>query len=532
MQSVQPPKTSDRGDRVIRENIRVLMIEDNPADVLVLKRAIREITPGGFNLEEATTLAEGLRRIKAGGLDVVLLDLGLPDSKGPETIQKVTANAPDVPIVVLTISNDEALALEAVRQGVQAFIVKGEADARLLGRAIRFSIERKAAQRALRETEERYRAFVANSSEGIMRIEADPPISTSLSEDQQVDLIFQARIAECNDAKARMFGYAKAQDVIGKKIEDFMPRWEPRSSKSFRDFIRSGYRVTDRESKEVDRTGRIRYFSNSVVGVIENGILVRAWGSQRDITDMKETAARLTQAAGELERSNKDLELFAYAASHDLQEPLRVVTLFLQLLKDQYAGQLDKKAQEYIAHAFDGANRMSAVIKDLLTYSRVGSQGINLAALELQGVVEYVKANLRAAIEESNAVITSDPMPTVTADGSQMQLLLQNLISNALKFRHEDRPPEVHIGASRQQDHWLFQVKDNGIGIEPRQMDRVFLLFQRLHSHEKYPGTGIGLAICKKIVERHGGRICAESEPGKGSTFLFTIPILSAASRP
>ena len=241
---------------------------------------------------------------------------------------------------------------------------------------------------------------------------------------------------------------------------------------------------------------------------------------------------RVADRTAQLERSNKDLEQFAYVASHDLQEPLRVVTLFLQLLKDQYKAQLDDKAREYIGHAFDGANGMSAMIKALLAYARAGSQGVSPTVLDLRGVVEYVKANLRAAIEESNAEITSDPMPTVTADGPQMQQLLLNLVGNALKFRQEGRRTEVHIGVSQEAGNWVFQVKDNGIGIDPKQMDRAFLLFQRLQSREKYPGSGIGLAICKKIVERHGGQIWVESEPGKGSTFFFTIPVASAASAP
>jgi light-regulated signal transduction histidine kinase (bacteriophytochrome) len=305
--------------------------------------------------------------------------------------------------------------------------------------------------------------------------------------------------------------------------------------------------------KRVASTGPRRFWSESIRNVIVVNrpvtsaalistlqIALKARQRQYEVRDLlanlqelnRNLEQRVADRTAQLERSNKDLEQFAYVASHDLQEPLRVVTLFLQLLKDQYKTQLDDKAREYIGHAFDGANRMSAMIKDLLAYARVGSQGITPTVLDLQGVVEYVKANLRAAIEESNAEITSDPMPTVTADGPQMQQVLQNLVSNALKFHQEARRPAVHIGATRQADHWLFQVKDNGIGIDPKHVEQVFLLFQRLHAREKYPGSGIGLAICKRIVERHGGQIWVESEPGKGSTFFFTIPVASAALTP
>jgi light-regulated signal transduction histidine kinase (bacteriophytochrome) len=226
----------------------------------------------------------------------------------------------------------------------------------------------------------------------------------------------------------------------------------------------------------------------------------------------------------ELERSNKDLEQFAYVASHDLQEPLRMVTGFLDLLRNKFKDHLDPLAQGYIAYAFDGATRMSTMMKDLLAYSRAGGANIVPAPLDLQSVLEYVKANLKTSMEESKAVITADPLPTVTADASQMRQLFQNLLANAIKFRSEDRPPEIHIGAVQEDGMWAFQVKDNGIGIDPTQLNRVFVVFQKLHSRQKYPGSGIGLAICKKIVERHGGRISVESTVGKGSTFHFTLP--------
>ena len=233
---------------------------------------------------------------------------------------------------------------------------------------------------------------------------------------------------------------------------------------------------------------------------------------------------RVTDRTVELERSNKDLEQFAYVASHDLQEPLRMVTGFLDLLRNKFKNQLDPLAQGYIAYAFDGATRMSTMMKDLLAYARAGGQDVKPEPLDLQGVLEYVKANLKTSIDESKAVITADPLPTVTADASQMRQLFQNLLANAIKFRSADRPPEIHIGAAQTGAVWVFQVKDNGIGIDPTQLSRVFMVFQKLHSRQKYPGSGIGLAICKKIVERHGGRISVESTVGVGSTFHFTLP--------
>jgi light-regulated signal transduction histidine kinase (bacteriophytochrome) len=234
---------------------------------------------------------------------------------------------------------------------------------------------------------------------------------------------------------------------------------------------------------------------------------------------------RVVERTAELERSNKDLEQFAYVASHDLQEPLRMVTGFLDLLRIKFKDKIDPLAQGYIAYAFDGATRMSTMMKDLLTYARAGGQDIKPEPLDLQGVLEYVKANLKTSIEESKAAITADPLPTVTADASQMRQVFQNLLANALKFRADDRPPEIHIGVAKKDGMWVIQVRDNGIGIDPKQVNRVFVVFQKLHSRQKYAGSGIGLAICKKIVERHGGRICVESTVGVGSMFYFTLPI-------
>ncbi len=227
--------------------------------------------------------------------------------------------------------------------------------------------------------------------------------------------------------------------------------------------------------------------------------------------------------AADLARSNAELEQFAYVASHDLQEPLRAVTSYTQLLSRRYSGQLDAKADEYIAFAVEGATRMQQLIKDLLMYSRVGTRGNELVPVDFLAVFEAAVANLEVAVAESGATVTHGELPTVSGDFTQLAQLLQNLISNALKYR-SDRVPVIHVSADRQNGNVLFAVRDNGIGIDQRYSDRIFQLFQRLHTRDEYPGTGIGLAICKKIVERHGGRIWVESAPGQGSTFYFTIP--------
>jgi hypothetical protein len=249
-----------------------------------------------------------------------------------------------------------------------------------------------------------------------------------------------------------------------------------------------------------------------------------------DITDRKraeqavvEQAHKLQQAMDELQRSNAELEQFAYVASHDLQEPLRMVGSYCQLLQRRYAAKLDQDANEFIDFAVEGAKRMQSLINDLLLYSRVGTKGKEFVSTELDKVLNDALANLTVAVEEAGAVITRDPLPRVKGDGIQLIQLMQNLIGNALKFRR-DEPVRIHIGARREGDRWLISVTDNGIGIDPQYAERIFMIFQRLHTRKEYPGTGIGLSVCKKIVERHGGQISVEPAPTQGSVFKFSMP--------
>ena len=242
-----------------------------------------------------------------------------------------------------------------------------------------------------------------------------------------------------------------------------------------------------------------------------------------DITERKNAEAALAAAHEELKRSNAELEQFAYVASHDLQEPLRMVSSYTQLVMKRYGERLDGEAKEFMAYVVDGAARMKQLIEDLLAYSRVGTKGREPRSVPAGNALTRALTNLQAAIAESGAEITHDPLPTVSADEPQLAQLFQNLIGNALKFKGSQKP-HIHVEVVDNPSSWEFHVKDNGIGIEPQYFERIFMLFQRLHTKGDYPGTGIGLAICKKVVERHGGRIWVESEPGRGSSFNFTLP--------
>jgi PAS domain S-box-containing protein len=250
----------------------------------------------------------------------------------------------------------------------------------------------------------------------------------------------------------------------------------------------------------------------------------------KDITSRKVAEAELERQKQDLTRSNEELQQFAYVASHDLQEPLRMITSYLELLERRYQGRLDERADKFIAYAVDGAGRMQMLIQDLLSYSRVGTRSQPFKMVDCAAIVGDTLINLRIAIAESDAVITTDPLPLVMGDGIQLTQVFQNLIGNAIKFRRAE-PPQIHISVRETDGNWLFCVQDNGIGIDLKYIDRIFIIFQRLHSRTDYGGTGIGLAVCKKIIERHGGRIWVESDLDQGSRFYFTLPARSGVAR-
>ncbi len=267
---------------------------------------------------------------------------------------------------------------------------------------------------------------------------------------------------------------------------------------------------------------RVKIKRKDEIGTLANSFNDMAQSLTNEITVRKQAQEELQKTVEELARSNTELEQLASVASHDLQEPLRKVSSFTQLLQRRYKGKLDADADRFIHHAVDAAARMQVLINDLLAYSRVGTRSKEFEPVDCSAVLDQAVSNLHVAIEESGAAVTRDPLPTVVADDIQLVQLFQNLIANALKFRGKDTP-RIHVSAEQKGDKWAFSFRDNGIGIDPKFFGRIFTIFQRLHKRTEYSGTGIGLAICKKVVERHGGRIWIESEPGKGTTFYFTI---------
>ena len=358
----------------------------------------------------------------------------------------------------------------------------------------------------LRESEERYRRLFEEARDGIIVCEAETGV-----------------IIDCNRAAAELVGREKSE-LIGQHQMMLHPPHQANEeySETFKKHLEDseGHVL---ETQVITSTGEIKEVAIKA-NLIHIGDRKLMQGIFRDITERKRTEEKLKRYAFELERSNQELQQFAYVASHDLQEPLRMVASYTQLLAKRYQGRLDTDADEFIAYAVDGATRMQVLINDLLTYSRVGTKSKNLKPTDCGSVLERSLDNLKQALEESAAQVTHGPLPTVMADDVQLGQLFQNLIGNAIKFRAEE-PPQIHVSAERNEDTWIFSVQDNGIGIDPEFHQRIFVIFQRLHKRGDYPGTGIGLAVCNKIVERHAGRIWVESNAKEGSTFYFTIPL-------
>ena len=343
----------------------------------------------------------------------------------------------------------------------------------------------------------------------------------AISSDAIISVDREQRIVFFNQGAEQIFGWSAAE-VMGQPLEVLIPE---RFRASHADHVAEfgeGTVVSRRMGERGQITGLRKsgevFPADASISKLEAGGRRIYTAVLRDVTDR-------VRAEQELARSNAELEQFAYVASHDLQEPLRMVASYTQLLARRYGDRLDDDAREFIGFAVDGVTRMQALINDLLAFSRVGTRGGSFESTDADLVLERVLVNLGPAIEDAGAVVTSDPLPTVIADAGQLGQVFQNLIANAVKFRRPGDTPRVHVSATRTGESWLFSVADNGIGIAPEFAERIFILFQRLHKRDEYPGTGIGLSICKKIVERHGGEIWLESKPGEGTTFRFTIPV-------
>ncbi len=358
----------------------------------------------------------------------------------------------------------------------------------------------------IRESEQTLRAYINATTESMMLIDTE------------------GRVIDANETVCRRLNTTR-EKLLGSILFDFLGGDAARERRRHVDEV-----IMERRPVVFEDLRQGRYILNTMNPVLDTeGKVAKIAVFGYDVTDLKrekelrELYEQLARFADDLKRSNRDLEQFAYVASHDLQEPLRIVSSYAQLLGTRYEGKLGADADDFIKYLVDGAARMQRLIDDLLTFSRVGTRGKPFMPTDCAAAVSQAIDNLAFAVEESGAKITVDPLPIVDGDPSQLVQLFQNMIGNAIKFRGENTP-HVHICARRKEDEWVFSIKDNGIGIAPEYKDRIFVIFQRLHATDRYPGTGIGLAIAKKIVERHGGAIWVDSQIDEGATFCFTIP--------
>ncbi|MGB9978212.1 PAS domain-containing sensor histidine kinase [Methanobacterium sp.] len=376
--------------------------------------------------------------------------------------------------------------------------------------------QRKKVELALKENEEKFRELFNNANDMI-----------SLNEMKENRL--PGRFIEVNDVGVRRLGYSKDELLNMGPIDIVAPDKKIEMPKNAMELWTRGH--VKFEIVHLAKDGkRIPVEVNNHLFKLKGKTVALA--ISRDITKRKKTEKEMKKLINDLKRSNNELEQFAYVASHDLQEPLRTIASFTQLLERRYKGKFDKDADEFMDYVINASIRMKNQIEDLLEFSRIATLEKTFKIVNMNNILGHIISNLKTLIEENNAEITYDPLPEVMGDDDQLQRVFQNLIINSIKFKKEDEPPKIHISVNKdlENNEYVFSIVDNGIGIEEQYMERIFVIFQRLHTQEEYSGTGIGLSIVKRIIEHHNGRIWVESEPGVGSTFYFTIPVIGKAN--
>jgi PAS domain S-box-containing protein len=484
--------------------IHCLLVEDNPLDAELVQRELRHA-----GLECTFTVVQTpedfTRELRARCPDVVLADYNLPQWSGMEALEILLRECPQVPLILVSGTLGEETAVECIKKGVTDYVLK---DA--LGRlpvAVRRALQDRRARYQRELAEQLFRRAVECSPSGILMTDEC------------------GKILLANAQAEKLFGH-KCEEMTGQSIEMLVPE-------RFRKAHLQHRAVYHEAPKERAPTQARNLYGlrkdgcefpaeiglNSVQTSAGNQTLI----SVVDITARRQAEREAEEYTRELQRSNAELEQFAYIASHDLQEPLRMVASYTELLAERYQGKLDEKADKYIGYAVDGAHRMQKLINDLLAYARISSQAKPLEPTDSGTVLASVLTQLRQMIEQNKAEITSEKLPVVSADEVQLGQVLQNLIGNAVKF-HDGKPPRIQVRAESAGNMWEFSVADNGIGIAKESSARIFQMFQRLNTRKEFEGTGIGLAISKRIVERHGGKIWFDSVPGRGTTFRFTMP--------
>jgi PAS domain S-box-containing protein len=499
--------------------LRVLHVEDNELDAELVAQALRR---GGFSVSLVVVQAETEfeRQLRTHRPDIVLADYNLPQWKGMDALDVLRREGLDIPLILVSGALGDVTAVECIKRGATDYVLK-DGLARL-PEAIRRALQEK----SLRERQERSDAALRESQAQLEAL-IHSALDAILTVDEEQSIVM------FNAAAEKMFGCSGAE-ALGRPVERFIPqRFRNAHSVHIRKFGESG--TTNRAMNNLGTLRALRADGEEFpmeASISRTQVGGRTWFTVivRDITERERAQKKLAEKMAELARSNADLEQFAYVASHDLQEPLRMVATYTQLLAERYRGRLDENADKFIGYACEGALRMQTLIRDLLAFSRVGRNSAACEPVDCDAAMAEVLLSLGPAIQESGAVVTHAALPVVWADRSQIAQVFQNLIGNAIKFRGKE-PPVISVQAAKIGDEWLFSVSDNGIGIAPEYAEDIFVVFQRLHTRTEYPGNGIGLAICKKIIGRYGGKIWVEAQAGHGSIFKFTMPCAGPAEK-
>jgi PAS domain S-box-containing protein len=619
--------------------IKILLIEDNPGDADLVRERLADAKGFAFELGVVDHLADGMLRASSEPFDLVLLDLGLPDSRGMDTFERMYRTCPHVPIVVLTGLADEEASMEAMRKGAQDYLIKGQINPLALVRAVRYAIERKRQSEALRASEDHLRFVLDALGVGQWELDLDHDTARrSLRHDQifgyeslvpewgykvflghvhtldrpYVERSFQNAVennreweCECriiradevirwiwakgmrpkseasaprkmlglvmditerkvreesaqylativrssddailsqsldgmivswNPGAAKLYGYTEPE-MIGRPVSVLIPDGHADEVQTILNRVRKGEAIRHFETVRRRKNGNLLDVSLSISPILGRGGIIGAVSIARDITERKqaeenvralnrELEQRVRERTAQLETANKELESFAYSVSHDLRAPLRAVNGFVEILLQEHAQELADQPRHYLTVVADNARKMGQLIDDLLRFSRLGRQAMTRDTVDTKRLVESCLAELQAGQPPRKLEIALDTLPPCQGDPALLKQVWLNLLSNALKFTRDRDPARIEVGCQQQNGRPVYYVRDNGVGFDMRYADKLFGVFQRLHSAEEFEGTGVGLALVQHIVRRHGGQAWAEAKPNEGATFFFTV---------
>ncbi len=521
--------------KVLRSALRILYLEDDKNDVELAREELEEegFTCDVFHVE---TRADFVAALDKGGFDLILADYKLPSFDGLSALAIAREKTPEVPFLFLSGVMGEELAIETLKNGAIDYVVKQRLSR--LGPAIRRALreaeehlERRKAEEELKKYQEHLEELVRDrttelrmANEHLSESETRYRIVADNTYDWEFWLSPEGKFLYSSPSCKRLTGYDADEFLADPDLLDRIIHPDDRSI-----FLNHRREVQEKIPGEIefrilhpDRT--YRWISHVCQPVIDkDGLFLGSRGSNRDITKRKKSEEVLKKVSDDLERSNTELQQFAFGIAHDLLNPLNIIAGCIYLFEQHYKGKLGSQFDDLVEYSSEEFNRIKRFVQDLLAYAKIQTTSQDFDSVDLSSVVDEAVNNIHKDIKESGAAVTHDNLPVVIADKIQMIRLFQNLISNAIKYRGK-KPPRIDISAERKEDEWFFSVQDNGIGIEAKDFERIFTMFQRVDDTSGHPGAGIGLAICRKIVERHGGRIWVDSEPGKGSTFYFTMP--------